>query len=434
MRKLIVLAIAGLFSPGLLPFSPGQTRYLPDFTGRVSIRLNAELTAMYQLSAAETEAFHGNLERLREILLAIPAFNPPRGHNASGRIQAANTSLCPKLPCPKVPVTAWCDLLFPHYIASEGKPVLVGESGTELSIWINDPEPPRLYNHFQLQEMVDPQRRRIYFLPPKSDEVQGFPIYHAARDNVDMLILTKNSQPYWLPLSREAYLQAAIRDIEGYKAKVKVSRDFSGDIYRKWMAEREQRQEGYRLVYEQMKKTDPKKAEAFRQEMEKTEQDVAARLKRDMEKNPPVTGPLLTGYEEILSRHQAALAAMTPAQRQMQARYLRNKDANSPNLVAPDSGAGHPLVIVNPNFMNPNLARTAIQLMAVFFDYGSLDFNPDHPEEWDLQRDPSPRRMNELRKTTNWNDFMSLLSKGPATLGRGSDLLPSDCALGKPQK
>ena len=203
-----------------------------------------------------------------------------------------------------------------------------------------------------------------------------------------------------------------IRWTEDELAKLaKVSHDPAGDAYRQWIAEQPERKKTAREVYEQTKKTNPQMAEKFLAESETNEAKITEGLRRNMEKNPPQArsvGEL--DFERRLARHKAVLAAMTPGQRQAQVRYFPNRDGIEPDLVPPDSKQGTPLVIANPNFMNPSLPRTAIQLIAVFFKYGP-QFDPTSKDEG-RDENPANLRLREMEQKSNWTAIGSILS-GP---------------------
>jgi len=390
---------------------PQEGRYLPDFTGKVKLPLDLRDPAQYHLSAVETNALRLNLQRLKDLLLVQPALNPPRGVEVEGDIHIVWSSLCPEPPCPNVSVPSDAHARFREYLEYQGKPAIVNEAVAIMDININDPE-ETLGSYNSAGSMKNLKGRGVFFQLPKIGEIQGYPLYRNYQANLNILILTKSPKPYWLPLTQEEFLQMKIRGTEEELAKMaKVSRDPAGDAYRQWIAEQPEREKTARGVYQEMKKTNPQMAEKFLEESKKGEATVTEGLRKYMEKNPPQARfALELDFERRLARHKAVLAAMTPGQRQAQVRYFPSRDGIEPDLVPPDSKLGTPLVIANPNFMNPSLPRTAIQLIAVFFQYGP-QFDPTRKDEG-RDENPANLRLREMEQKSTWSAISSILS-GP---------------------
>jgi hypothetical protein len=351
------------------------------------------------------------LQRLKDLLLAQPALNPPRGVEVEGSFYIVWSSLCPEPPCPNVSAASSAHARFREYLEYQGKPAIVNEAGAVMDVNINDPD-ATLGSYNSLGGMKNLKGRLVFFQLSKIGEIQGYPLYRHYADNLNILILTKSPKPYWLPLTQEEFLQMKIRGTEDELAKMaKASHDPAGDGYRHWIAEQPERKKTAREVYQDMKKTNPQMAEKFLEESKKGEAAVTEGLRKDMEKNPPQARfALELDFERRLARHKAVLAAMTPGQRQAQVRYFPSRDGIEPDLVPPDSKLGTPLVIANPNFMNPSLPRTAIQLIAVFFKYGP-QFDPTRKDEG-RDENPANLRLREMEQKSNWTAISSVLS-GP---------------------
>jgi hypothetical protein len=110
-----------------------------------------------------------------------------------------------------------------------------------------------------------------------------------------------------------------------------------------------------------------------------------------------------------MERHKAVLAAMSPSQRQAQAMYLRNEDFLEPDLAPQDSEYARPLVVVNPEWFDPALPRSAVQLICVTFDYGP-SFDPDDPKP-DKDGSVEALRLWEMKRTIDWKSISSLFEK-----------------------
>lgn len=102
---------------------------------------------------------------------------------------------------------------------------------------------------------------------------------------------------------------------------------------------------------------------------------------------------------EIVKSHQAALAAMTPEEREMQARYY---PANpfEPTLAPVGSDEGQPLVRANPAWFDPTLPRSAFQLIILQFNFtGSMNLDAPGPT---IHGDIAPYRVWQALHTSDW--------------------------------
>ncbi len=112
--------------------------------------------------------------------------------------------------------------------------------------------------------------------------------------------------------------------------------------------------------------------------------------------------------EEPIVNMQAALAKMSPQEKQRQAFYLEHYDY-SPPLAAPGTPRAQPLVIPNPELFDPSLPRTAVQLIIVQFHAA-----------WNL-KDPQPEqfgnfmnvRQAQTLDTSNWQAISAILDERP---------------------
>ena len=108
-----------------------------------------------------------------------------------------------------------------------------------------------------------------------------------------------------------------------------------------------------------------------------------------------------------LEHHKAALAALSPAERRAPAMYLRNENPFDPDLASPGAAGSWPLVVVNPQWFDPALPRSAFQFIAVTFEYGA-GFDPDNPKPDDVGSVESVR-LSDMKRTTDWKAVAALL-------------------------
>ncbi len=113
-------------------------------------------------------------------------------------------------------------------------------------------------------------------------------------------------------------------------------------------------------------------------------------------------------YRKRLERHQAVLAAMSPVERQAQAIWLRNDDPFEPDLAPPGSEFGIPQAVPNRDWFDPALPRTAIQLVAIMFNY-SPHFDPDNPQPSE-DGSVAGLRVSEMKRTADWKAVSAALS------------------------
>ena len=89
-------------------------------------------------------------------------------------------------------------------------------------------------------------------------------------------------------------------------------------------------------------------------------------------KGQPAPAKPLT-LADRLKRHRERLAAMSPDERRAQAVFMSAPDPLDPPLAAPAKRAqGYPLMRPNPDYFDPKLARTALQLVTFRFGMGLL--------------------------------------------------------------
>ena len=109
-----------------------------------------------------------------------------------------------------------------------------------------------------------------------------------------------------------------------------------------------------------------------------------------------------------LERHRVVLAAMSPAERQAPALYLRNEDALEPDLAPPGGQWSWPLVIANPQWFDAALPRSAFQFISVVFEY-EPHFDPDDPQPDDVGAVESVR-LSDMKRTSDWKALSESLA------------------------
>jgi len=101
----------------------GGPKYLPDYPGRASVKVDTGNTGDYRLNPAEASAYHQNLRRLADLLLAQPTLSRPRGINIEGVIGAHPIgSFMNHPPAPSAPVPGSGQFYYQDCLEIDGKP------------------------------------------------------------------------------------------------------------------------------------------------------------------------------------------------------------------------------------------------------------------------------------------------------------------------
>jgi hypothetical protein len=374
-----------------------DVKYLPDRIGKATVALRADNYDGYGLVDKEMHAYRDKLRRIAEWIVAQPGLSPPRGFDTRGWIMVVRSELCSRSgPCLNAPVAALASVpLFAWTLdLRTGKEFSEMEFGEDLNLTINNPWTP-IGNRYEIEHgvsagkkaenlpiWVDEKGNKFLIEPRRLSDVDGCPLYEDINGNRQFLVVTKISRPLFLPLSREVYLHSMIR---WWERQLKSSEDAiekmragpAAELYRKWMAEGKERARIRQQATESLKKSNPEKAEVMLRQMEATEQKVTANFKRDMEKEQSDRAQGggkdvflsraekdLAGLRDVLSQLQKKLAAMTPSERSAQARYVQDRPWE--NI---DSPKGAPLAVINPDFMDRSLPRSAIQIIVSDFNY-----------------------------------------------------------------
>ena len=341
--SLVCLGFAVLGARGGPVLLSSVNKYLVNAPGQADIRISTGYDRIYKLDDADLAAYRQSRQRLVDLLLALPGIKSPHGVSLIGLARA-----CPPLALevpdhPAWPVPTICIIHFNGICERDGKPDWGSDSPIEMTVDLNDPENAG-FQMYGGERWTDSQGRTIYYQANRVGDIQGFPVYRPRNQgDKELLIVSLNRRPIWLPLSNEEFLKAMIRRME--KDLVE-----DGEIGK-----------------------DP----SF----------------------PP---------RRRLERHKAFLAALSPARRQAQAMYLRNADDPfEPDLALQGSPEAWPLVIVNPEWYDSALPRSAVQFVSVLFNYAT-SFDPDDPKP-DEDGGVESLRLSGLKGTCDWKAIGSLL-------------------------
>jgi hypothetical protein len=333
--------------------------YVNDVPGKVNIIVETANTPRYGLKPAEAAAFHANLRRLRDLLMAQPMINSPLGVDILGWIRANGGGQVVKT----APVRGdgYCNY-YPYVLDSKTKqPGRMIASVWTFNIYINDPA-----GAFEMDG-------KLFYEPKPAGQINGFPMCRTSQSR-EIIILSSTDKPLWFPLTREEYIQHCIQGIEKELANEETERK---------------------------RRSKPSPAELAilspkdRAEIEKVLNDSRA----------------LDLIKERLKRHQEALARMSPQERAAQA---QNGDPGNGDYLGPQlaplgkAGIGPPYVKVNPDWLEPSRPRSDLQLIIVGFSYGNMD--ADHPKVGDDGCAADMRLWETLHKS-DWKAISGALAK-----------------------
>ena len=189
-----------------------DTKYLVDYAGEAKIDIGLSYDGIYKLGADEAGAYRQSRQHLVDLILAQPAAKPPRGVSLVGLARAYPPVAMGKPDHPGWPVPTLCIVHFNDIFERNGKADWATDSPVEMQVYMNEPERAG-FETYSNGEMKDSKGRTIFYQANKIGEVQGFPVYRN-KSNTEIMILSRNRRPIWLPLSQEEYLNLWIRTME----------------------------------------------------------------------------------------------------------------------------------------------------------------------------------------------------------------------------
>ncbi len=134
----------------------------------------------------------GNMAKVIEQIHQTPVLNPPKGFSAG-----AYASLCEYGCEVKKQITGESGIIFLEFYRTGNNPqVKVEEEGPSLKLF---------FNNIDIIVSNNGLNKDDYFEEPDvTDHIQGFPVYG------NLVAITKNKEPLFVPLTKERYLLLAI--------------------------------------------------------------------------------------------------------------------------------------------------------------------------------------------------------------------------------
>ncbi len=340
-------------------------------------------TTMVRIPAAHRQIMEANLQRFVAIVLRDPALQPPVGFD----FRTGTHAYAPPLPVsPRAPLAYTMTGLLYWYTYM---PAARGALGSIR------PEPISMQGFFvrgnNISSVFDGRERwqtdergLTYWEPREIRKVAGFPQY-----STGAVVLKRNPRPIWVPVSREWALQRELtmarKNFDAVAKSAAAARAFDPTAnLEKWLSERPERQREMEKSYTEMKRSNPEFAEKIRanffdleNRVERTMRDVAERQKVAPPYNESRIEAQRRGVEKCIGYLEGELARLSPADRAAPAYVsLKTIELKRPcpepgcsYVVDADFPGATRIVTENPDYYDPSLPPSAIQLILVDFSY-----------------------------------------------------------------
>jgi hypothetical protein len=220
-----------------------QDGFFPDKRGEWGQRVDVAVRADYAVPATQARAFGERLGTLAGVLRGAAVFNPPLGIQPrfAARWWVPRECSAGLASCRNRPVQAQVGVILYYFVADRnGQPSWGGEANTSAGIWINDPLATFVsagsYDVIGAPYLPLPDGRHIAFMPRKTGELGGFPLY-----DDDLLIVTRGTRPWWVPVTRQQYLEAMIRHTQDDLDRDQKRLATVSDPYVDWLKKAEER-------------------------------------------------------------------------------------------------------------------------------------------------------------------------------------------------
>lgn len=333
---------------------------LAEKTGKWTFTMNDPAPDVKKLGPARLKNLRTHLQEIARLIASSPAMSPPRGFEARFWGSASSRDrydICNGKKCPPSPPSGVLALMIGSYGETDGKVKAAFNRAATMDIAVNN-----LGQLFAHLPVLARDSDGIFLPQPQRDgERQGMPVY--LNNGHAVAVLSRNDAPFWLPVSRERYLRAAIVTLEkelgqpepaGKKAKAGGS------------ASEPRTNMGKSILREESRSwIDPATEKAW---VEKS---------RTLSFDQKESAEQLTAHLEKL---RSELASLTPEQGQQQARVESATPERSENaaLLPVDSSAGVGVVTPNFAFFNRNLPADSVQLVTLQWKFdGTPVFDPD---------------------------------------------------------
>ncbi|HZV82474.1 MAG TPA: hypothetical protein VFF53_09950 [Geobacteraceae bacterium] len=342
-------------------------------TGKWTFSMNEPGPEMKKLGAPRLKALRGHLQEVARMISSSPAMTPPKGFEARfwGSANGKDRfDICRGKKCPPARPNGVLAMMIGSYEDVNGKTRAAFNKASTMDISVNNlghvfAHLPVLYRDNEGFLLPEPQR---------DGERQGIPAY--SNNGHVVAVLSRNPAPFWLPVNRERYLKAAIATLGSQLASVEG-------------------QAGKHILVEEGRSwIDPANEKVW------------------VEKSRSITGEIREATDKLaerMRRLQEELAALTPEQRQQQARVdtASPGEGGSPPLLPLESSGGVGVVTPNFEFFNRKLPADAVQLVTLQWKFdGTPVFDPD---KTGMAENLQNSKLLEIYRTVEWKKLADKL-------------------------
>lgn len=303
-----------------------------------------------------------------DVFRAAAPLRPPHGY----RVVVAG-GLCVDYSCPAgAPATAEMSVLMHPFLRNNTTGVIsqagLKFDGVSIDVELNE---PRIAWH-----AYDAQAH-LFLEPQITSHVAGYPVYEHR-----YLVMMKNPRPLYVPLSQEEFIRGRIAREKALLGDTKQT-IAKGSPLQQWLANKKAAMEGFAQGNAIVAQTDPEKAKKQREDFQRGMDETERALRDQESQNTGALTDASNGESNAIRQLEAELAGLSPKERAAPA-YLptgRNRSIRASGLASGPDGANTQMLIVpNPNFFDPKLPRTAIQVIAIDLP-GMRDDEPgDHAD------------------------------------------------------
>lgn len=328
-----------------VPVRPREGEFVcyPNHVGGYKFGAEASGSGTAGLTPAQVRVFRSKIDSVAAALKVVQVFNPPTGIEANVYLDYCCTPQCKRSgTCGRRPAYGRLWYLLKYFYdnydpkAAAGKPFTFVEHRSEVEIYFNDSE--RMWDG-AMGQLLD--GRDIHYQPEPWGKVGGLTLYNNQSRTGDLWLFftsSRTSQPLWLPVSNEQYLQSLI-----------VPRE--------------------------------------------------AKLASDLKELPPqFHANLRKAYVILLDQPKAQLAAMSPAERAAQAWVAVAEQPPVP----PGTQHARPLVVFNKDFFDMSRPRTDIQFMVVRLEGIPREGGKPRMDNLRYCSEVSDARLWEFVEQVNW--------------------------------
>lgn len=217
-KKVILIVILSLIYLTIslhLPFyklhSSESSEELPDHPGKwtYSFRPDRGDPKEYGLNSSEIAVFRKKMDQFEKVFHDHPVFKPPKGFVAI----ASSFAYIPSEEegySRTERVAGVFEILLQRFLKVEGGKIIIDTHSTiSLKLYTNRPHATLSDCRISYEGLKDLRGNMIYFKPQEIRKIGEYPLY-----SNNVLVITNSSKPYWIPISREQYLRALIKDAE----------------------------------------------------------------------------------------------------------------------------------------------------------------------------------------------------------------------------